>query len=104
MLFPCLIQVNNSLLPTRVFTSYQIKTVAFWMILICDVVFGLVYTIINLVYAIVIMEYVIYNYGMYHNSFWYMLYFIMVCHISDPINTEQVNLYIGNMLSWLDGG
>ena len=39
----CPIQVNNSLLPTRVFTSFRIKTVAFRMVLICDVVFGLVY-------------------------------------------------------------
>ena len=37
-------QVHNSLLPTRVFTSYRIKTVVFRMILICDVVFGLVYS------------------------------------------------------------
>ena len=43
MLFPCPIQVNNSLLPTGVFTGYRIKTVVFRMILICDVVFGLVY-------------------------------------------------------------
>ena len=42
-MLPCPIQVNNSLLPTRVFTIYQIKTVVFRMILICDVVFGLVY-------------------------------------------------------------
>ena len=44
MLFTCPLLVNNSLLPTRVFTSYRIKTVVFRMILICDVVFGLVYT------------------------------------------------------------
>ena len=47
MLFQCPIQViwvNNSLLPTRVFTSFWIKTVVFRMILICDVVFGYVYT------------------------------------------------------------
>ena len=37
------VQVNNSLLPTRVFTSYWIKTVVFRMILICDIVLGLVY-------------------------------------------------------------
>ena len=43
MLFPSPIQVNNSLLPTRVFTGYRIKTVVFRMILICDVGFGLVY-------------------------------------------------------------
>ena len=44
MLFPCQIQVNNSLLPTRGFTSFGIKTVVFRMILICDVVFVLVYS------------------------------------------------------------
>ena len=43
MFFPCLILVNNSLLPTRVFTSYRIKPVVLRMILFCDVVFGLVY-------------------------------------------------------------
>ena len=43
MLFPCPIHVNNSLLPTRVFTSVRIKTVEFRMILIYDVVFGLVF-------------------------------------------------------------
>ena len=43
MLFPYPIQVNNSLLPTRVFTSFRIKMVVFRMILICDVVFGLVF-------------------------------------------------------------
>ena len=43
MLFPCPIQVNNSLLPTRVFTRFRIKIVVFRMILICDVVFVLVY-------------------------------------------------------------
>ena len=43
VLFPCPIQVNNSLLPTRVLTSYQINTVVFRMILIYDIVFGLVY-------------------------------------------------------------
>ena len=43
VLFLCPIQVNNSLLPTRVFNNYHIATVAFWMILICDVVFGLIY-------------------------------------------------------------
>ena len=43
VLFPCPIQVNSSFLPTRVFTSYRIKTVVFRMILICDVVLGLVY-------------------------------------------------------------
>ena len=47
MLFPCLIQVNNSLLQTRVFTSYWIKMVVFRMILICDVGFGLVYSMVN---------------------------------------------------------
>ena len=45
VLFPCPIQVNNSFLPTRLFTSYRIKTIVFRMILICDVVFGLVYKI-----------------------------------------------------------
>ena len=44
MIFPCPIQVNNSLLPTRVFTSFRIRTIVFRMILICDVVFVLVYT------------------------------------------------------------
>ena len=39
------IQVNNSLMPARVFTSFWIKTVAFRMILMCEVVFGLVYKI-----------------------------------------------------------
>ena len=43
MLFPYPIQVNNSLLPTRVFTSFRIKMVVFRMILICEVVFGLVF-------------------------------------------------------------
>ena len=42
MLFPCPIQVNNSFLPTRVFTSYRIKTVVFRMVLIYNVVLGLV--------------------------------------------------------------
>ena len=46
MLFPSPIQVNNSLLPTIVFTSYWIKTVVFRMILICDVGFGLVYILV----------------------------------------------------------
>ena len=37
--------INNSLLPTRVLTSYRIKTVVFGLILICDVTFGLVYSV-----------------------------------------------------------
>ena len=37
MLFPCPKQVNNSFVPTRVFNRFQIKTVAFQMILVCDV-------------------------------------------------------------------
>ena len=48
MLFPCPIQVNNSLLTTRVFTSFLIMTVVLRVILICDVVFGLVYMYIVL--------------------------------------------------------
>ena len=44
MLFPYAIQVNNSLMPTRVLTSLRIKTVVFWMILIFDVMFGLIYS------------------------------------------------------------
>ena len=36
VLFSCPIQVNNSLKPTRVFTSFRIKTIVFRAILICD--------------------------------------------------------------------
>ena len=46
LLFPCPLLVNNSLLPTKVFTSFRIKTVVFRVILICDIVFGLVYKIV----------------------------------------------------------
>ena len=46
MLFLCPIQVSKSLLPTIGFTSFRIKTVVFWMILICDVVFVLVFSVI----------------------------------------------------------
>ena len=47
MLFPCPIHVNNSLLPTRVFTSYQIKTVVSRVVLIYDIVLELVYKLVH---------------------------------------------------------
>ena len=37
VLFPCPIQVNNSLLPARVFITYRIKTVVLRMILILSI-------------------------------------------------------------------
>ena len=45
VLFSYPIQVNDNLLPTRVFTSFRIKMVVFRMLMICDTVFELVYTI-----------------------------------------------------------